>query len=508
MRKFLMVVAVGALALLVAAPANALDFKYGQETRVRFYDFANLGFNSVGGANTNPRGVQLRIRPRFDASDDNGNITSTWRAEYGDTEFGGGGGANGNPLGIDRFGNNVSYSSVASGNRVGNGAGGGAGADGVALETKWAYLDFQMPFGVPLRVRAGLQPWYLTKGLITDDDYAGVRAYGQIKPVSYEAWWFRANRGGTTNVVGRNGGNPNFNTAKDNAFDLYGGKIDVAVAKVFNPYLYYVYGDNRSVCDGGTAGNFFNPPAACAANAKRVHPQHYVGLGFIGDVGFMSYDLDFIWGYAKGGPNGALINAAGETVNVQGWVVDGGVHVPIGPVRFNFVGSFATGDNRKKDNKSTAFPGGPGPSWSGPSQVAGGAYELIGEGGRFDVFTSTQQANTNLWTIGFSVEYNPVKALNLRLHYLFAGFAKKNGNCARAVTGSIECFGNFYQGKGYDPATGSGGIADKSTLGQELGLLAEYQMWTGFKVQGFTGWLFPSSGTTEGKYILQLLYNF
>lgn len=503
MRKFLMVVAVGALALLVAAPAMAVDFKFGAEYRVRFYDFANAGFNNVQG--TNPRGVQLRIRPRFDASDDNGNITATWRAEYGDTQWGGGGGANGNPVGIDRFGSNFSYSLAPSSNRVGNGAGGAAGADGVALETKWGYIDFAMPFGVPLRVRAGIQPWYLTKGLVTDDDYSGVRMYGSIKPVSYEAWWFRAARAGFT------GANPaNFSTTKDNAADFYGGKLDIAVAKAFNPYIYYIYGDNRANCTGDTAGTFNNALAGCAAalGNDRVRPQHYVGLGFVGDLGFMSYDLDWVYGYAKGGPNGTLVNAFGEVVNVKGWVLDGGVHVPIGPVRINFVGSYATGDNQRKANKSSAFPGGPGPSWSGPSQVAGGAYELIGEGGRFDVITSTQQANTNLWTIGASVEYNPVKALTLRAHYLFAGFAKKDGNCARFVPGSVQCFGNVYQGKDYNPATGRGGIADKSTLGQELGLLAEYTMWTGFKVQGFTGWLIPSSGDTEGKYILQLLYNF
>ena len=38
MRKFLVAVAIVGLALLVAAPAMALDFKFGAEYRVRFYD--------------------------------------------------------------------------------------------------------------------------------------------------------------------------------------------------------------------------------------------------------------------------------------------------------------------------------------------------------------------------------------------------------------------------------------------------------------------------------------
>ena len=46
MRKFLMAVAIGGLVLLLAAPAMALDFKFGAEYRVRFYDYANTVFTA------------------------------------------------------------------------------------------------------------------------------------------------------------------------------------------------------------------------------------------------------------------------------------------------------------------------------------------------------------------------------------------------------------------------------------------------------------------------------
>ena len=125
------------------------------------------------------------------------------------------------------------YQVVSGSSRVGNGAGGGAGADGVALETKWAYIDFAMPFNVPLRVRTGIQYWYLPKGLVTDDDYAGVRAYGSVAPISYEAAWFRANRGTTTTVAPSTGGAAamNSSTKKDNAFDYYEVKFDAALSQ-------------------------------------------------------------------------------------------------------------------------------------------------------------------------------------------------------------------------------------------------------------------------------------
>jgi len=203
MRKFLMVAAVGALALLMAVPASAVDFKFSGEWRVRFYDGVNIGFNkdavpSGSGsqflntqAGPNARGAQIRIRPRFDASDDNQNIQAVWRIEVGDVEFGNGGGAFNNT----NFGNPIGSST----SRIGNGTGGGGGADGINVETKWAYLDFAMPFGVPARVRAGIQPWYLPKGIVVDDDAAGLMFYGKQGMVSWNAAWFRPSSGMATN---------------------------------------------------------------------------------------------------------------------------------------------------------------------------------------------------------------------------------------------------------------------------------------------------------------------
>ena len=115
---------------------------------------------------------------------------------------------------------------------------------------------------------------------------------------------------------------------------------------------------------------------------------------------------------------------------------------------------------------------------------------------------------TGLWTIGASVDYLPVKALTLRAGYLFIGFTEKSANCAYTVAGSIGCFGPSFSGKDYTTTTGlggTGGLAGKSTLGQEIDLRADYTVWTGFKIQGMTAWLIPTKGDTTGKYILQML---
>ncbi len=515
MRKFLWVVATVALVLTVAAPAMALDFKFGAEYRVRFYEYTNINFDDN---NTlfrgNPRGIQIRVRPRFDVSDDNGNIQATLRLEYGDTEFGGGGGANGSPMGT----NGPAISLAPRNNRTGNGAGGSIGADGVSIETKWAYIDAAFPFGIPLRVRAGIQPWYLPKGLIVDDDVAGVRAYGTVKPVSYEAFWYRANRGPATTAAPASGtiGQPGFDNTRDNAQDYYGGRVDVAIAPFINPGAYFVYGDNRANCiPTAGAGNTQFAVQPCVDD--RVREQWYAGATVTGTIGIVSYDIDFVYGHAKGGPTGSFVpgsinfsTSGASPVTVKGWALDGGIHIPFGPLKFNILGAVATGD-KQDGGDSEAFPLGPAPSWSG----AGGQYELIGEGGAFDVVTM-QQGITNLWMAGLSVEYVPVKPLWIKLAYGYAGFYSNHGNCALATTvvGSTvtqvpgtTCFGPVYIGKPSDPI----GLANHSGepgLGHEVHIRADYTIWTGFKVQALAGWLFPTAGDTAGKYIVQLYYNF
>jgi len=533
MRKFLWVVAVGALVLAVAAPVMALDIKFGTEYRVRFYDAVNLGFNSdsvtrpsspapqIDTPNNNARGVQVRIRPRFDVSDDNGNIAAVLRLEIGDIEFGNSGGAHGvtwSPAGVTSSGTQYL---IPSGSRVGNGAGGGIGADGVNVETKWAYVDFALPFGLPARVRAGLQPWYLPKGIIVDDDAAGVRAYGSIAPVSYELAWYRVNggplSGGVVNISGNAftamsatvSGLPiaaGTSNTVDNNYDFYGGKIDVAIAPWLNPGVYYFYGDNRMQCTVGgnsaaisTAGVVTLPPGCPGTN--RVRDSHFVGLTATGKIGIASYDLDWVYGSMEGGPAGSFGGMA-TPVTTKGWALDGAVHFPIGPVTVNLAGTYATGD-RDNGGDSEAFPF-ISPSWNG----AGGGFEMIGSGGPFDAVEFTQDAPTNLWMIGGWLEYRPVKALYLKLAYGYAGFVKKNGNCARSITAqgnpspSATCFGPSYGGKSDENMVG------KSSLGQEISLRADYDLWTGFKVQGQLGWLIPSKGDTAAEYVLQLYYNF
>ncbi len=477
MRKFLWVVAVGTLVLALAVPAMALDFKFGSEYRVRFYTAVGLNFVDTSGSN--PRGAQIRIRPLFDVKDDNGNIQGLLRLEIGDIEFGNGGGATGAPT------NAGGASGVGSGTaRVGNGAGGALGNDGVNVETKWAWIDAAFPFGVPLRVRAGLQPWYLPKGILMDDDVAGVRFYGSAKPVSYDLGWYRLNGGPNLNPgtppAGSSGATATSNTF-DNNYDFYTARVDVAIAEAFNPGIYYIYGRNAST--GVTAGG--GSPA----------DSNYLGFTATGKIDTVSYDFDFVWGSAECGPAGTYPSVAacqvGAGDSVKGYMLDASVHVPIGPVTLNLAGSIASGDKRDGGD-SEAFPS-ISPSWNGP----GGLLQIIGSGGLFDAVEYTQDAPTNLWVVALTADYRPVKELLLTAGAGWAGFVETKGNCATVTIPATACAGPSYAK-----------LAGHSTLGLEVFLVSQWDIWTGFKLQGEIGFLVPPAGVTAQEYVLQMLYNF
>jgi hypothetical protein len=280
-------------------------------------------------------------------------------------------------------------------------------------------------------------------------------------------------------------------TVKDNNYDIYGGKLDVAIMPWLNPGIYYFYADNRVNCTGETGATPSGTAlgaSTCAPGTDRVRQGHWGGVTVTGKAGIVSYDADWVYGYAEGGPTGAL-GGVSTPIKTKGWAADAAVHFPIGPVTINIAGSYATGDKRNGGD-SEAFPS-LAASWNGP----GGGFEMIGSGGPFDQIEFTQDSPVNLWTVGGWVTYNPVKALTLKAGVAYAGFNEKLGNCSGAPAGT--CFGPSYAR-----------LVGKSGLGTEAHLRADYEIWTVFKLQGQAGWLIPSTGDTAAEYVFQMYYNF
>ncbi len=568
MRKFLWAVGVAAFVFAMTAPAWAMDFTFFGQTRVRFFDLSGVGFDSSQTTNpgNNPRGAEVRFRAGFQASDDNGNVQGVLRMRIGNVVFGSGGGTQ-NPNNTASVANdsNVLTSGAAvsttnsggvfSGARTGSSSGGGLGTRGVNEETEWAYLDFKVPFiDLPLRLRSGLIPWYLPKGMIIDDNAAGVQAYGSSGMFTYRIAWYRleqeARFAGSYVRTAPNGlGWASRYQAGtiDDSYDVYEAKLDAKIADWLNPGLYFDYGDNRDNCVADRSMGIAN---GCPGQ-DRIRPNWFLGFTDTGKIGIATYDIDFIYGWAKGGMGGDFVQGSingtlsaaeqsatgaalctgtgpvGTTcpnsatpITTRGYALDAGIHIPVGPVTWSVVGSYATGDKQNGSTTSDAFPGGYSPAWNGP----GGAYQILGNAGPwFDMMTMTQSSMTGLWTLGTYFDYNPVKAMSVRLAYAYAGFTSKNANCATYVPGSIGCYGPLYFGSGFvgnasgisiggDSGTfakqGSGGLAGASALGHDLEVLSIYQLYTGLKIIGTMAWMVPTHGDVAAKYGLSFQYDF
>jgi len=446
MRKFLQVVGIAALAILVAAPAFAIDFKMSGQYRVRWYSVDGFGaetalvstspFAKTGAApaqNPTPNNrsqTDYRFRPYFIISDDNGNVMSAMRFEAGDVTFG---------------------DNTAS---PGSGSGGNTATDGINLETKWAYIDIQLPFGIPARMRAGTQGFYLPKGIILDDDAAGLRLYGKTGMVGYEGFWYKVKnqtQGGTTAVAGAV-------TAvgpSNDDIDLWAAKVDLALSPAFNPYVYGVY-THGSVVEGNSSATTINTASA---------DGWWLGVGMTGKLGIAAYDFDFLYGSTE--PH--LLAGAGAQTTRRGFTIDGGVEIPVGPTAIGLRGMYATGDDPSTVNTNEDFPvlpytnnnGNPG------SYTPKGAEIFWNSNGstywRGGFFTSP----ANVWGIGGYVQYYPVKALRTRLTYYYIGAPKSQTN--------------FFTGK--------------SNIGSEINLLAEYTVWTGVRLYALAGAIVtPGSG--------------
>lgn len=438
MRKFLWVVAVGALVVALAAPAMALDFKFSSSNRFRLYSLDGIGsegttvaaspFAEATTNNTNQGDV--RFRPWFRVSDDNGNVVSELRLEIGDVVFG--------------------DTSKVSPN---NSSGGAVGADGVNVETKWAYVDIQLPFGIPARLRGGIQGYYLPKGLLVDDDGSGIRLYGSMKPVSYDFWWLAANErqnaGGTPVGAAPSATTCTVGTATcigpaNDDIDYYAGKIDVAIASWLNPYAYGVF---RT----GTTGN---PGNSSSSNGG------WFGGGATGKLGIVSYDLDFVYG-----SDGRFYFDTSTLDERKGWVLDGGVELPVGPAAVGLRGMYATGDKATTTDKNEDFPDlrrGNGSVMSSYTPKGAEIFFASAGNGLFGCCTY-QGGPGGTWTIGGYFTYVPVKPLTLKLDYFYIGASKKDTN--------------FYTGK--------------STIGHEIALTATYQLWTGTKAWLLAGVVLP-----------------
>ncbi len=405
MRKLFVALLVGAVAVGLAAPAFAADLKFSGAYRVRFqFDkgLTCLSRDPVGAApeeDCDGNRFQTRLRPRLEVETEGG-VRAMWAPEIGDVTFGQGGGT--------------------------NVPGGGHSADGLNVETKWAYIDFPVP-ATPLRLRAGIQPFFLSKALFLDDDESGLSLYGKLGDANVNAWWFRPNKagsssgrftnqlaGGTRSGLAAATSGVDVGTDGEFARDIYGLEVTLSPVKDLNLNAYLVYDHDNETLTGA---------AAPLENTTGL----WLGVGAAGKVQNIRWDADFVYG-SKETPHPV---ATTTKVDQKGWMVDGGVGMalPGTPLDLEARGWWATGWDGSATGDIDAFPvlyGGSGGHEPG-TQVWGG-------GGVIDINNLADNPQ-NTWGIGLIARYtvSPTLKITANVHYI--GVPEEGGTAtAGAVT--------------------------------------------------------------------------
>jgi len=319
-----------------AAEAVAVEFEFHGDMNNRFLVYTNRDDwlqneqqGQIGDKTVNATYGELKYRYWFEASDDDGDVKGVYAIEIGGVRWG-------------REGS-------------GKGQGGSYSGDGVNVETRWAYLDFQTP-GVEkkLRWRMGLQPWTINS-FLWEETATGLNLYGTPTDlIDFQAAWIRSVDKLATDEAERNLENVDNILGRVNFNINPGLKVGV--------FGLYTWGDN----DPASAADFaaVNPRnyeyKAWATDAK----SRWYNIGVDGSwaPGKLFFNWDFIY---QGGKLDNInftdtefsgLSSSGD-FDISAWLGHADIGYKFGKPKLTYTFWYATGDDDAGDNDFDGFLG-------------------------------------------------------------------------------------------------------------------------------------------------------
>ncbi len=226
-RLVTLIVAAGMLFGLGAWPASAADIKVKGKFDFGFGLYSGTTFTKHDGGENFDALQRLRTQVDFIASE---SLKGVAFFEVGNTYWGAGGG------------------STWGGTAAGRGAGGAMGSDGVAVELKHLYIDWDVP-QTDLQVRMGIQAFalpyaaertdWMSGNFIFDDDAAGILlSYDFNENFGTQLGWFRPWDG----AVGSDSNTPGNRFGHDDEVDLFTLTLPIEVKDAFRITPYGMFG--------------------------------------------------------------------------------------------------------------------------------------------------------------------------------------------------------------------------------------------------------------------------
>jgi hypothetical protein len=307
------------VALALAMPALAADFKFSGDLNHRFLFTNQAGmYSGVEGVAKTPIDKddiseffgEIKYRLITEASTNDAKVKGVYAIE----------------LGALKFGN-------AGNDKIGQGEGGGWSGDGVNIETRWAYTDIQLPTAAKSRLLIGLQPFTVNK-YVWSETAMGVQLKGDAGPVDYTLAWMR--------------GDQSFNNdSKDDLFedaDAFLLRGDIKPAENVKLGMFVLYERANPGSDSGAAVENY-----LLKSVSNVSYDLYT-LGV--DGGLTAGNLFANWDLMYQDGDG---EAAGDDLDMHGYFVHADLGVNIGETKLTYTGWYASGDDDDNDNDRDNF---------------------------------------------------------------------------------------------------------------------------------------------------------
>ncbi len=514
MKRLGMWVAAGALILGSALPALAQPppgptVSFGGEMRVFGFVFDNMrDFTDTtpGAAPDANCGrckdsdsfyfMRWRLRTTVESADKK--ARAVWHVEVGDIVFGNGGGASGNEFGTAGSGQTAPGASTTSASaRVGNGSGGGLGNDGINVETKNAYLQFEVPFLPIATLTAGLQGvgfLSMPAGDFFSDDAAAIRLDLKFDPVDIQFYAAKLNENSLANpddndmYTVRAG----LNLTKDIRFTVEGMVIDE----------HCFARKNVTGAPGVAAGPVVGGPAITTAPATtatggcvKADLGDSFWIGATASVGVAGMKLSGMAVYGER----ALFSATNQAnIKEKGFGFMGTAQVPVGPLAVWGHGWWMRGDENRIVGGGDGLCGACNPS----------STKNIAVGQDWAVNSNTTRLNKNSDKLPLPAandSYNSAPYVGEWLTGLgiWGGPTGMNANAIGAdetgtwgVGGSVlfSLLPNFTVGGGVayvEPETGTATFGDRII---EVDAGAAYKVNANQSIDLLAGYLFPDKG--------------
>ena len=329
MKKFGLII-IALVIIASAAPAAAVEFDFHGDMNNRFLIYTNRSDwlqneqqGIIEDGTIDAYYGELKYRFWFEAADDDGAVKGVYAVEIG-------------------------------GIRFGEGTDGDFSGDGIDVETRWAYLDFQTPGVEPkMRWRMGLTPWKINS-FFWQETATGLTVYGDAGDmVDYEVAWIRPLDKLATSDA---------NDKLDDLDILY-GRLNINPQDKLKIGLFGLYFHSFED-DAATAG----PRAWLLKNIDDVASFNFYTVGTDGNWDYGNFFLNWDLLYQAGDINNVLWDpnaanadprftdtftartAPGDNFDLSAWFAHADVGYKFGAHKLTYTFWYASGDDDPNDD--------------------------------------------------------------------------------------------------------------------------------------------------------------